>query len=110
MRAGMALLTEDRKDTGVSLVLSVLENMEMAVLQPLCPKQIRGSANLTAECDKLKQALRIKTPTLQERIENLSGGNQQKGLIKRWLLTKPKILILDEPSRGHRRRRQSGSP
>ena len=48
----------------------------------------------------MKAALRVKTPDLHERIENLSGGNQQKVLIGRWLLTKPKILILDEPTRG----------
>jgi inositol transport system ATP-binding protein len=101
MRAGMAFLTEDRKDTGCFLVLSVLENMEMAVLQD---RYVKGGfvtqGVLTAECEKLKGMLRIKTPDLDERIENLSGGNQQKGLIGRWLLTKPRILILDEPTRG----------
>jgi inositol transport system ATP-binding protein len=101
MRTGMALLTEDRKDTGCFLVLSVLENMEMAVLQERYFKNgFVTQKELTAECDKLKSMLRIKTPTLHERIENLSGGNQQKGLIGRWLLTRPKILILDEPTRG----------
>src|SRR3712207_4722953 len=48
----------------------------------------------------MKNALSVKTPSLYERVENLSGGNQQKVLIGRWLLTKPKILILDEPTRG----------
>jgi inositol transport system ATP-binding protein len=48
----------------------------------------------------MKDALRVKTPDMHERVENLSGGNQQKVLIGRWLLTKPKILILDEPTRG----------
>jgi inositol transport system ATP-binding protein len=48
----------------------------------------------------MKEAMRVKTPNLDERIENLSGGNQQKVLIGRWLLTKPRILILDEPTRG----------
>jgi inositol transport system ATP-binding protein len=102
MRHGMAFLTEDRKETGCFLILSVLENMEMAVLS-------RGAyvkAGFVAEgeveraCDGMKTALRIKTPDLHERILNLSGGNQQKVLIGRWLLTKPRILILDEPTRG----------
>jgi inositol transport system ATP-binding protein len=101
MRAGMALLTEDRKDTGCFLVLSVLENMEMAVLQDRYVKNgFVDQGTLNAECEKLKAALRVKTPDLDERIENLSGGNQQKALIARWLLTKPKLLILDEPTRG----------
>jgi len=101
MQAGMAFLTEDRKDTGCFLVLSVLENMEVAVLMD---RYVKGGfvsqADVNSECEKLKSVLRIKTPDLHERIENLSGGNQQKALIGRWLLTTPKILILDEPTRG----------
>jgi inositol transport system ATP-binding protein len=101
MHAGMAFLTEDRKDTGCFLVLSVLENMEIAVLMDRYVKNgFVSQASLNAECEKLKGMLRIKTPDLDERIENLSGGNQQKALIGRWLLTQPKILILDEPTRG----------
>ena len=101
MHAGMAFLTEDRKDTGCFLVLSVLENMEIAVLMDRYVKNgFVSQASLNAECEKLKGMLRIKTPDLDERIENLSGGNQQKALIGRWLLTQPKILILYEPTRG----------
>ena len=101
MQAGMAFLTEDRKDTGCFLVLSVLENMEIAVLMDRYAKGgFVSQGELNSECEKLKSALRIKTPNLHERIENLSGGNQQKALIGRWLLTTPKILILDEPTRG----------
>ena len=101
MRAGMALLTEDRKDTGCFLALSVLENMQMAVLTDryVTGGFVRQGA-VDAECTKMKDAMRVKTPDLHERIENLSGGNQQKVLIGRWLLTDPKILILDEPTRG----------
>ena len=101
MKAGMALLTEDRKDTGCFLALSVLENMQMAVLTD---RFVTGGfvkqGAVNAECNKMKEAMRVKTPNLDERIENLSGGNQQKVLIGRWLLTNPKILILDEPTRG----------
>lgn len=101
MRSGMAFLTEDRKDTGCFLPLAVLENIEMAVLRD---RYVKGGfvaqQTLTAECEKLKGILKIKTPDLDERIENLSGGNQQKALVARWLLTKPRILILDEPTRG----------
>jgi inositol transport system ATP-binding protein len=101
MHAGLALLTEDRKETGCFLVLSVRENVEMAVLRDRYVKAgFVAQSSLNEECEKLKDVLRIKTPNLDERIENLSGGNQQKALIARWLLTKPRILILDEPTRG----------
>jgi inositol transport system ATP-binding protein len=55
---------------------------------------------LDKACEEMSAQLRVKTPNLSERVENLSGGNQQKVLIGRWLLTNPKVLILDEPTRG----------
>ena len=101
MRHGMAFLTEDRKETGCFLILDVLENMQIAVLNRGYVKAgFVAEGDVTRDCDEMKDALRVKTPDLHERIENLSGGNQQKVLIGRWLLTKPKILILDEPTRG----------
>lgn len=101
MRHGMAFLTEDRKETGCFLILDVLSNMEMAVLNQAYVKGgFVAEGEVARACDEMKNALRIKTPDLHERIMNLSGGNQQKVLIGRWLLTKPKILILDEPTRG----------
>jgi inositol transport system ATP-binding protein len=101
MRQGMAFLTEDRKDTGCFLILDILENMQMAVLtQRYVKAGFVSSGELTPACSQMSTALRVKTPNMHERIENLSGGNQQKVLIGRWLLTKPRILILDEPTRG----------
>ena len=97
----MAFLTEDRKDSGCFLILDVLENMQIAVLnQRFVRANFVQQGALTEECAKMSSALRVKTPSLRERTENLSGGNQQKVLIGRWLLTKPSILILDEPTRG----------
>ena len=101
MRAGMALLTEDRKETGCFLLLDIQDNIQMAVLQN---KYARAGfvqqAGLSRDSIAMSRSLRVKTPTMQEPIMNLSGGNQQKVLIGRWLLTKPRILILDEPTRG----------
>ena len=98
---GMAFLTEDRKETGCFLKLEVLENIQMAVLNKGYVKSgFVTQRVLTKDCGDLSTALRIKTPDMQEPVLNLSGGNQQKVLIARWLMTKPKILILDEPTRG----------
>jgi inositol transport system ATP-binding protein len=98
---GLGLVTEDRKDTGCFLGLSVLENLEISVLDR---DFVRGGFVRTAAareaCGRMASALRVKTPGLDERIDNLSGGNQQKVLLGRWLLTRPRILILDEPTRG----------
>ena len=101
MKHGMAFLTEDRKETGCFLILDVLANMDAAVLnRDYVRAGFVSGGSLASACQEMCSALRVKTPGLDERIENLSGGNQQKVLIGRWLLTKPKILILDEPTRG----------
>jgi inositol transport system ATP-binding protein len=98
---GMAFITEDRKETGCLLALDIQENMQLAVLQDRYTRMgFVTQRSLSAVCEDMSQKLRVKTPDLSERVENLSGGNQQKVLIGRWLLTDPKILILDEPTRG----------
>jgi inositol transport system ATP-binding protein len=101
MGHGMAFLTEDRKETGCFLLLDILANLDMAVLSQRYVRfgfVQRGA--LEHDCDEMSRKLRVKTPGMDEIIQNLSGGNQQKVLIARWLLTRPKILILDEPTRG----------
>ena len=97
---GLALVPEDRKLDGLYLVQSVQYNMTIEVLRDF----MKGiSVNFKME-DEITQEyidkLSIKTPSQDQEIRNLSGGNQQKVLIGRWLATKPKILILDEPTRG----------
>ncbi|MBE1208312.1 sugar ABC transporter ATP-binding protein [Aminobacter carboxidus] len=101
MSHGLAFLTEDRKETGCFLLLDIQENTQMAVLQSGYVKNgFVKQTQLSKDSKEISAALRVKTPDMAEPIINLSGGNQQKVLIGRWLLTKPKILILDEPTRG----------
>ncbi|WP_460427735.1 ATP-binding cassette domain-containing protein, partial [Azotobacter armeniacus] len=100
IRKGLALLTEDRKDTGIFACLSVQENMEVAVLPGFASRGFVQQRRLRELCEEMRGKLRVKTPSLEQCIANLSGGNQQKALLARWLMTQPRILILDEPTRG----------
>lgn len=98
---GMAFLTEDRKTSGLFLPLSVQDNMEVTALNGRFVRMgFVRQRQLMAACSALAAMLRVKAPDLCEPVRNLSGGNQQKVLVGRWLLTSPRILILDEPTRG----------
>ena len=98
---GIAFLTEDRVLTGLFLPLTVHENMELPVLKGefLSGGFVQESKLLEAS-RAAATAVRVKTPDLFEPVQHLSGGNQQKVLVGRWLMTAPRILILDEPTRG----------
>ncbi len=97
---GLALLTEERRASGVFAHLSVLDNTVIAAQRKFASNGVlNGSKRIKAAREKSKE-LNVKTPTLETEMENLSGGNQQKVLFGRWLLTEPDILILDEPTRG----------
>ena len=98
--AKLALLTEDRKLTGIMGVLSVRDNMIVAALPSFSPKGLVQPKPIEDACQGQRAALSLKTPSLNQLIQNLSGGNQQKVLISRWLLTVPDILMIDEPTRG----------
>jgi inositol transport system ATP-binding protein len=81
-------------------VLSVRDNMTIANLARFSPGGILRKRRMEAACQSQREALAIRTPSLSQLIKNLSGGNQQKVLVSRWLLTLPDVLMIDEPTRG----------
>ncbi len=101
IRAGLGLLPEDRKQQGLVLILSVLQNISMASLD-----RLMGSLGLLRLKEEKKQAktyvdrLRILTPGIDQQVQYLSGGNQQKVVLAKWLASQSKVLIFDEPTRG----------
>ena len=96
----MAFVTEDRKLTGLYLILSVRDNIIMADLDEFKKGPLLDGRKIEKACKEEIAKYNIKTPSADQRTELLSGGNQQKILLSRWMLTNPDILILDEPTRG----------
>jgi galactofuranose transport system ATP-binding protein len=100
IRHGMALTPEDRKLAGLIPNLTVRENIVLALQASRGSWRRLSVAEQEKLADRFIQSLDIKTPTREQIVRNLSGGNQQKVLLARWLATEPKLFILDEPTRG----------
>jgi inositol transport system ATP-binding protein len=81
-------------------VLSVRDNMSIAALPKYSPQGMLRRGSIEDACQDQRRRLALKTPSLNQLIQNLSGGNQQKVLLSRWLLTLPDVLMIDEPTRG----------
>jgi ribose transport system ATP-binding protein len=97
---GIGLIPEDRKRHGLVLSLSVKENITLSILKKISKGLFIDSQKNQDIAKSYKESLRIKTPNLKQRARNLSGGNQQKVVLGKWLATKCDVLIFDEPTRG----------
>lgn len=98
--AGIAMVTEDRKRVGIFSQMTVRENITLCTLDESTSAGIISSSRERAAATETIQQLGVKTASTESLITNLSGGNQQKCIIGRWLKTKPAVLLLDDPTRG----------
>lgn len=98
--AGIAYVTEDRKGNGLILIQDVKENITLANLREIARRSVVDGNKEVKIANEYKSSLNIKTPTVEQKVGKLSGGNQQKVSVAKWLFVKPDLLILDEPTRG----------
>ncbi len=96
----LAYVTEDRKTNGLILDESIRFNTTLARLDKVCGGGIIDTDKEVQVADQMTKEMGTKTPTIEQRVGNLSGGNQQKALLGKWMFTEPDILIMDEPTRG----------
>ena len=100
IREGVALITEDRKVTGLNLSGTVNDNIAMVAIKKLLTNGLYDKGKARKASQAYIEKLNIKTPSGDQIVGNLSGGNQQKVVIAKWLLNEPDVIILDEPTRG----------
>ena len=100
IKEGVALITEDRKVTGLNLSGTVNDNIAMVAIRKLLKNGLYSKSKAQQASEEYVEKLSIKTPSVNQIVGNLSGGNQQKIVIAKWLLNEPDVIILDEPTRG----------
>lgn len=97
---GIAMIPEDRKRHGVILDMTIKENTTMPCLKRISKKNVISEQKEVEVTETYKKSLLIKTPTINQYVKNLSGGNQQKVVLAKWLAMNPDVIIFDEPTRG----------
>ena len=100
IKLGMGLVPEDRKQQGLFLNMAVRENITISAISQVSKAGFLNFGRMNDLAREFVEKLDVRTPSLMQKVRNLSGGNQQKVVISRWLTLKPRILILDEPTRG----------
>lgn len=100
IKHGIAYVSEDRKTYGLNLIDDIKRNITMSNLERVSRSNIIDENKEVLEAQTLREQLNIKTPSLEQLAGNLSGGNQQKVVLSKWIFTQPEILFLDEPTRG----------
>jgi len=98
--AGLAYVTEDRKSLGLILEENIQRNITLANLPRVSAHAVINEAEETRVAERFRSAMNIRTPNVFQKVMNLSGGNQQKVVLSKWLFADPEVLILDEPTRG----------
>lgn len=100
IKQGIAYVSEDRKGNGLILMDDIKQNITLASLDKISKRSVIDENKEMVEAENYRKKLRIKTPSVLQKAGNLSGGNQQKIVLSKWIFSEPDILILDEPTRG----------
>ena len=100
IKRGVAYATEDRKKNGLILIQNIKFNTTFANLEALIKGRVISENEEVVQANKLKESIDIKATSVQQTVLNLSGGNQQKVVLAKWIFAHPRLMILDEPTRG----------